>query len=419
VTDDPLALGLRRMQRIALALLAAAALLYGLAVTQEHRHPAWAYVAAFAEAAMVGAIADWFAVVALFRHPLGLPIPHTAIVPANKARIGRRLGDFIVQHFLAPAPLVQRLQAWDPAARLAQWLSQPEPAARVAAHASGALLHLLAALDDERVQRFVEGAVGRRLQQLDVAPLAGRLLQGLTAEGRHQDLLDLLMRQLGERLQDESVKARLAEMIGAELRYLRYVGLDQVAASLATDKLINSVGRLLDEMAADRDHALRQRFDAAVDRFIQRLQHDPALQDRGRTLMAELATQPALRDALAELWRDLRRWLEEGLRGDDGALRERLAEQVQRLGRRLDGDAALRDWLNGELVQAAPRWLDRWRPQIGDYIAVQVEAWDTAALSSELERHIGRDLQFVRINGTLVGGLVGLGIHSVTVWLRG
>ncbi len=407
------------MKRIAVALLIAAALLYALAMALEARHPAWPYVAAFAEAAMVGAVADWFAVVALFRHPMGLPIPHTAIIPRNKARIGSNLANFICNHFLSTPQVLEKLKAFDPAGRLAHWLADPKHADVVGDHLASAARYGLNALDDARVQRFIRHTVIARLEQFDVSHLAGQMLEVLTVERRHQALLDDVLQRLAHLLEDETLQAKVAEMIAAEVKYLRFVGLDNMAGRMATGKIIAGIGRLIGEMGEDPAHPLRVQFDGAVAEFIERLKNDPALRLRGEQLKREVLAHPAWADYLQGLWSELIGWLQADLAKPDSTIRHRIARMARTFGDKLEKDAAMRQWINDQIVQAAPPWIDRYREDIRSYIVTVVARWDAADMTRELERNIGRDLQFVRINGTLVGGLIGLLIHAVTQWVRG
>jgi uncharacterized membrane-anchored protein YjiN (DUF445 family) len=407
---------LAAMKRIALGLLALAALLYAAARALEPRHPAWGYAAAFAEAAMVGAIADWFAVVALFRHPLRLPIPHTAIIPANKRRIGENLAGFICHNFLGTEQVLRKLRSFDPAQRLAGWLAEPAHAAQVGRYLVAAARYGLDAFDDARVRSFLHELVVTRLARIDVAQVAGEVLDVLTADRRHQALLDEVLRQVAKLLDNAEVKARIAAVVADELKLLRYVGLDAIAGKLATEKILGGVGRVLAEMGEDAEHPLRLRFDEFVQRFIARLKDDPELRLRGERIKHDVLAQPALAEYLHGLWQELLAWLHADLAREDSSVAARIAEGARALGTRLEADAAMREWINDQIVAAAPRWIERYRDDIGRYIASRVDEWNTAELTAELERNIGRDLQFVRINGTLVGGLVGLAIHSVTVW---
>jgi uncharacterized membrane-anchored protein YjiN (DUF445 family) len=410
---------LQRMKRVALGLLCAAALLYALASALHGQHPAWGYVAAFAEAAMVGAIADWFAVVALFRHPLGLPIPHTAIIPSNKDRIGAKLAGFICNNFLGTEQVLAKLRAFDAASRIAEWLARPASGEKLGEWGVAATRYGLSAFDDERVRAFMGRAAAAGLEKIDLSRLTGQALDALTAGGRHQALLDDVLQQVAGLLEGEEVQAHITEAIAREIKTLRYVGLDQVAAKLATRKIVAAVARTIAELAAEPGHPMRKRFDHFVDDFVVRLKLDPEFQQRGEQIRAELMAHPALGDYLHGLWGELLAWLHDDLGRGDSTIRRRIASMAGALGARLQADEAIRRWINEQIEAAAPLAIERYREDIRRYIEERVAEWNAEEMTVELERNIGRDLQFIRINGTLVGGLVGLLIHTATQLLRG
>ncbi|MFH0133865.1 DUF445 domain-containing protein [Variovorax sp. VaC1] len=410
---------LRRMKRVALGLLCTAALLYAVASALHAQHPAWGYVAAFAEAAMVGAIADWFAVVALFRRPLGLPIPHTAIIPSNKDRIGAKLAGFICNNFLSTAQVLAKLRQFDAAGRIADWLARPASGQKLGEWGVAATRYGLSAFDDERVRDFMGRAAAAGLAKIDLSRLTGQALDALTAGGRHQALLDDVLQQVADLLDGEEVQAHITEAIAREIKTLRYVGLDQVAAKLATRKIVAAVARTIGELAAEPDHPMRRRFDHFVDDFVVRLKLDPEFQQRGEQIRAELIAHPALGDYLHGLWGELLAWLHDDLGRGDSTIRQRIASMAGALGTRLQADEPIRRWINEQIEAAAPLAIERYREDIRRYIEERVGEWNAEEMTLELERNIGRDLQFIRINGTLVGGLVGLLIHTVTQLLRG
>lgn len=409
---------LARMQFIALGLLVAAGLLYLAASALTGRHPAWGYVAAFSEAAMVGAIADWFAVVALFRRPLGLPIPHTAVIPSNKDRIGENLATFICANFLGTPQVLEKIARLGVGARLADWLADARHAEQVATQLGAALHYVLTAFDDRRVRHFFGGAVLKQLERLDGATLASRLLDALTTRRHHQALLDAVLRKIASVLDDEALKSHLADIVATEVQYLRVVGLDRVAGRYATTKMVSGVIRLVGEMADDADHPLRQEFDAFVVGLIARLKDEPELRTRFAAMQRELLATPALARQLRDLWSELVAWARSDLESTDSTLRERAVAGVRRVGEKLRDDAPMRAWIDEQLLAAAPRWIERYREDIRRYIVARVAEWNADEMTRELERNIGRDLQFIRINGTLVGGLVGLGIHAATQLAR-
>jgi len=406
------------MKWIALALLCGAAVLYALASAMQPRHAAWGYLAAFSEAAMVGAIADWFAVVALFRHPLGLPIPHTAIIPSNKDRIGENLATFICANFLSTQQVLQKIAHFDAAGRLAAWLSDPAHVQRATVHLSEAMRYALGALDDPRVSEFFRAAVLEQVNDLDTATLGGQIIEVLTTDRRHQGVLDAVLRRLAAVLDDEGLKAQVSEVIANEVKYLRYVGLDNAAGRYATNKLVAGLTRLVSEMAEDPDHPLRLQFDGFVVSFARRLKTDVELRARVEAIKQVLLASPSMSGYLRGVWSDIIAWVQGDLARDESMLRQRVADAILMVGERLRSDAAMQDWINEQLMAQAPRWVSRYREDIRQYIVARVASWNAQEMTDELERNIGRDLQFIRINGTLVGGLVGLVIHSATELAR-
>lgn len=405
-----------RMKALALVLLLAAAVIYVGATLAGQRHPVWGYVAAAAEAAMIGALADWFAVVALFRHPMGLPIPHTRILPANKDRLGLRLAEFLDQHFLTRERVDEALSRWDMTGDLVRWLAEPLHRERVAAWLADALPDVLAALQRAPVPAWVARASRRLVHELDVAALGGQALQALTEHRHHQRWFDSLAAELAGWAARESVQERLADAIARELAKLRYVGLDQVAARLATRKLVAALTRMLEEAAADPQHEWRLRFDAWLGQAAQRLQSDADWQAQAADWRDTWLAQPRWDETVQAWWIDLAERLRADLRAPDSRLQAHLGGLVDTLAGQLASDEALRDGLNRQMRQALLSALDRSRPAIVDFVAERVRAWDADEMSAVLELNIGRDLQFIRINGTVVGALVGLLLHAATQW---
>ncbi len=406
------------MKRVALAMLITAGLVYLLATLFGGNHPAWGYVAAFAEAAMVGAMADWFAVVALFRHPLHLPIPHTAIIPANKQQIGNKLATFICDNFLSTPQVLAKIEEFDPAGRLALWLSQRENARHVGAVSVFGARYALDAFEDERVHTFLSRAATKGLGTVDLAGLCSDVLDTLTEGGRHQELLDEVLRQVATWIETESVQERITNAMAREVRALRWVKLDQVAARLATGKIVAAVASTISEVAGQADHPVRQHVDRYAREFIHRLKHDDALRERIMRWRADALAKPAFNRYLRSVWAQMLDWLRADLAREDSSIGRRIAAMASSLGKQLAEDARTRQWINEQITLGAPRAIERYREDIRRYIENRVEQWNTEEMTQELEHNIGRDLQFIRINGTLVGGLVGLGIHILTEFLR-
>ena len=405
---------LARMKALALGLLLLAVVIYVVATVLTPHHPAWAYVAAAAGAAVVGALADWFAVVALFRHPLGLPIPHTAIIVANKDRLGAQLARFLGTHFLTAEHVRPMLARWDVGQELGRWLAQPESAARVGRWLQQATPALLNALDQTLVRQWVAQLAQRLLRQVDVATLGGQALAALTQHGHHQQWLNGLLQQMAHWAEQDTVQEQLTERIAGELKQLKYVGLDQMAARLATRKLVAALTHTLADVAADPQHELRHRFDDWMAQSIQRLQTDADWQARVATWRDAWLDQPQWNEPIEAWWHEVMQRLANEAQQPDNALAGRYASVVQTAGRQLLADATLREWLNTQAQQVLLRALEGSRDNIVGFVAQRVEAWDAHDMSRVLEDHIGRDLQFIRINGTLVGALVGLLLHAAT-----
>ncbi len=410
---------LARMKLLAVGLLMLAALVYVVATLLEPRHAAWGYVAAAAEAAMIGALADWFAVVALFRHPLGLPIPHTAIIPANKDRLGRRLAEFLDQHFLTRERVDEALGRWDMASDLARWLGDPGRAQRLARGICDATPDILATLDRQPVRTWLSGLAQRLLREVDLATLGGQAIEALTGQRHHQRWLDGLLDELAAWAARDSVQERLTEVLARELAQLRYVGLDQVAARMATRKLVAALTRTLAEVAADPEHEWRHRFDVWVERTASRLQDDPQWQAQVAAWRDAWLDQPRWHAPVEAWWHDFIARLRQDAKATDSKLLEHVLTLLQALGHQLEADDGLREGLNRQMRAVLLSALERGRPTIVDFVGERVQAWDASEMSTVLESHIGRDLQFIRINGTVVGALVGLTLHAVTeAWLR-
>ena len=401
-----------RMQRFALLLLVCAAVVFVVALFLERSH-SWAwlgYVRAAAEASLVGGVADWFAVTALFRHPLGIPIPHTAIVPARKDRIGRALGNFVQQNFLDRAVVAYKLSSLRLGDRAAQWLSEPANARSVTRVVAHALTSATNVLRDEDVQSFLERTVGDRARSVQVAPLLGRALRLLTADGRHQELLDEAL----------SLAARATEandtLIREKVQEQTPWWIPNVVDRRISDRVVTGIGRTLAEVSDNPDHPLRHRFDEAVQSFIERLQSSPETIARAEALKQELLADAAIREFAGTIWSDIKRKLKEyALRTEQEHFESgRLENAIATLAHNALQDPALSEKLNSWVDQAVLAAVDASRGEIAQLISSTVSAWDPRETSRRIELQIGRDLQFVRINGTIVGGMVGLLLYALT-----
>jgi uncharacterized membrane-anchored protein YjiN (DUF445 family) len=410
LTEADLAKGaaLRRMKWIAAGLLVAAAMVFVLTRALTDGKGVSGYVEAFAEAAMVGALADWFAVTALFRHPLGLPIPHTAIIPKRKDQIGRTLGEFVQGEFMTPEVISQRLRGFGVAGRLGSWLSDDANAVRASAALGDAMRAALEVLDDEEVQTAIEQIVERRVRATPIAPLVGRMIDIGVDGGHHQQLLDAILTSVGTFLDDNTAVMR--QKLERESPWWVPESIDDRIFA----KILNGVQSFLDEVGGDHHHPMRRSIDDRVATFAERLRTDPAMLAKGEELKEQVLAHPEVRAWLASLWGELKRNLDLASGDPSSELRGRLTVGVQRLGHRLATDPELAGKVDDWVQRAVTHIVGEYRGEVADLIATTVERWDAESTSRKMELQVGRDLQFIRINGTIVGGLAGVVIHALS-----
>jgi uncharacterized membrane-anchored protein YjiN (DUF445 family) len=408
VTDLDRQRALRRMKLVATSLLVAAAVVY--IVARANEGPAWlGYVEAFAEAAMVGALADWFAVTALFRYPLGLPIPHTAIIPRRKDQIGRSLGQFVQDHFLTKEVLTERIRGAHIGRRLGQWLHEPANAERAGEVIVDALRGTIEVLDDRDVQDAIGGLVQRRLEDTPVAPLVGRAIDVAVEGGHHQRLLDAVLTGLSSFLSDN--RAALRTRLEAESPWWIPEPVDERIFR----KIFNGVQRFLADVAANPEHEFRIAIDARIRTFAERLREDPVMLAKGEEVKRDLLAHRDVQAWLQSLWGELKQALLDAAADPQSELRRRLNVGLARAGGRVIEDQELQAKLDGWVERAAGYVVENYRGEAAALISTTVERWDSADTSRRIELQVGRDLQFIRINGTVVGGLAGLAIHAITV----
>lgn len=403
---------LKLMQRTALGLLLGMAVLYVLALSQRHIHPAVGFVVAFAEAAMIGAIADWFAVVALFRHPMGIPIWHTAIIPSKKDDIGRNLGEFMENHFLSEEALSKRLREADPAGVLSSWLVAANTAPKLGHAMAKAFDKILLSLDDAQISRIFGEIVSKQLGQLDVSATAGKVADLLILERKHQDLLDGVLQGVADYLSDERNQPQISEFLIAA------VGTDNViykkAISSFSPRLMRSLNQFTVAVQGNDTHPLRKKFDVWVENFILRLKADPDWQDGIARYQQETLDSPQVSALLNSIWGVIKLRLQADLSRDDPVIGAQLGTLLRKLGTTLAADAVWREWLNEAIESGSASLIRQYRGEVGKFIEGQLAQWTKEEMSQRIELAIGRDLQFIRINGTLVGGLVGVIIHALT-----
>ncbi|WP_394662085.1 DUF445 domain-containing protein [uncultured Pantoea sp.] len=409
---------LKRSKQLALALLLAAAATF--IVTLFLPANFWVLgVKAIAEAAMVGALADWFAVVALFRRvPLPLIARHTAIIPRNKDRIGENLGRFVQEKFLDTDSLLALIRRNNPAQLLAQWLNAPGNADRVGRHLLQVMRGFLDLTDDARIQQFMRRAVHRALDKVDLTQSSAMILDSLTKNNRHQALLDAAIEQLLQLLHKPGTREFFALQIvrwlkrehPVKAKVLPTEWLGEHSATLVA----NAVDSILDEVARDQGHELRLGFNRAVQRLIDRLKSDPEMAARAESVKQWLKEDESLNRYIGELWQDLRAWLKRDLSSDDSRVQERVRLAALWLGETLLADEALRSSMNQHLEDAARSVAPEFAAFLTRHISDTVKSWDARDMSQQIELNIGRDLQFIRINGTLVGGTIGLLLYLLS-----
>jgi uncharacterized membrane-anchored protein YjiN (DUF445 family) len=401
---------LRRMRGVASGLLLVMAAVLVGAVAYEPRHPWLIWVEAFAEAAVVGAVADWFAVVALFRHPLGLPIPHTAIVPRNKDRIGSELGKFVEQNFLTPENIVAKLTELDLVGHVVLWLAEREHSRRVAATFREFLPRLLAAVDDAEIERLIAGIAAARIAAIDLAKAAGAILAVVTAGDRHQVVLDHILRQFGQWLHRNRtlIKQKFGEQSSFTPRFVD---------SYIVDRFVDGVIDLIGEVAVTPDHELRLTFDAALHEFIARLRFEPRFQARAEALKREILHAVAVDKFIGAIWTEIKHQILADAASEASVIETQLVEARQRLAGAIAADRARRDRLNVGVCAVFEAGLVRFRHQFSRLIEEVVRRWDARDVAEKIELEVGSDLQFIRLNGTIVGGTVGLLLQAALVLL--
>ena len=402
------------MRLFATGMLVAMAGLFVVARYFQTMHPAWGYVLAFAEAGMIGGMADWFAVTALFRHPLGIPIPHTAIIPENKDRIADTMAAFLQENFLTPQVVARRLHATNIAAAAGSWLADPRESngGRVRAGAAELLAQVLESLDPERLGGQVRGGLVRQLGKLEIAPLLGQLVETAIADRRHLAVIDSLVRWTGLTLEDneELVRDLIHRRANA---VLRWTGLDETLATSVLDGLY----KLLAEVIVTPDHPLRAKIEEGLAKLAADLRSDPDLRARVERMKDELLANPAVSTWWQGVWERLRTGLLKRLRQNDAKIGSQFAEALAELGATLRDDPRMQRQVNRFARRTLVGVASRYGDQIVRLVSETVKRWDAATVTERIESAVGRDLQFIRINGTLVGGLVGVVIHTFDVLL--
>jgi uncharacterized membrane-anchored protein YjiN (DUF445 family) len=413
--DEEKRRGVRRMKITATAALLLVAVVYVLATWGRHSGAGgWTgYVAAAAEAGMVGALADWFAVTALFRHPLGIPIPHTAIIPNKKDQLGASLGQFVGENFLSAGVVRARLRGIGIGRRVGAWLSEPDHADRVTAELATALRGALTVLRDSDVQAVVGEAITRRANAAEIAPGIGKTLDRIVADGAHHRAVDLICSRGLEWLVAHEGSVMDAVQGGAPGWTPRFVD------RRIGDRVYKELVRFVTEMRDMPSHPARGAIDRFLNDFASDLQSDTDTRNKVEHMKSDLLARPEVQDVIASAWSSVRAMIMSAAEDDHSQLRLRARASLLSLGRRLATDERLQSKLEGWIEDAAAYVVSTYRGEITSLITDTVKSWDADDTSKKIEAHIGRDLQFIRINGTVVGALAGLLIYTVSQALGG
>lgn len=395
------------MKRVATLLLIVAAVVFVIAKVNEDEGAWVGYVRAVAEAAMVGALADWFAVTALFRHPLRLPIPHTAIIPKRKDEIGRSLGDFVESNFLTAEVIDERLSGAQIGRRAGEWLAAPANASRAGDAVSDVLRGALEVLDDREIQQGLEHLIESRVRATPVTPLVGKAIDLTVEGGHHQRLLDAVLIGVGGFLDDNQVTFR--KRLDEESPWWVPEPIDD----RVFNKIFTAVSSFLSDVGNDPNHEIRGSVDTRVVAFADRLRSDPELLAKGEALKEEMLDHPEVRRWIDSLWTETKRGMISAADDPQSELRVRLVNSLQQLGERLAADPEMQRKIDRWVSDALAYLVENYRTEVSDIIASTVAKWDGESTAEKMELQVGRDLQFIRINGTIVGGLAGLVIHAV------
>ncbi len=407
--EDEKRRGLRKMKLVALSfLLGATAVFLAMSFWQAAGAPAWAgYVRAAAEAGMVGALADWFAVTALFRHPLGIRIPHTAIIPTRKDAIGDSLGDFVGANFLSEQVVRERLRRVGVAKRLGGWVAEDANADRVTAEVATVVRGVVAVLRDEDVQAVMEQAVVTRVVAVPWGPPLGKLLAGVFSDGAHHKLVDLMCDRAYEWVKDNHTSVLRVVSDRAPTWSPKFVD------SMVADKVYGEVLSFTWLVKTDPNHPMRLAIDKFLGEFAADLQTDPKLMERAEQVKQQVLEHREVQNVIGSAWTTAKRMLLDAAEDPSSELRKRVREGLISLGTRLSEDDALREKVDSWLEGAAAYVVINYRNEITTLITDTVQRWDAEETSRKIELQVGRDLQFIRINGTVVGALAGLLIYTV------
>ncbi|MGL5167588.1 MAG: DUF445 domain-containing protein [Afipia sp.] len=406
---------LRRIKALATLVLAGCVVVLIIAKVMERVHPGFGFVAAFAEAATIGGLADWYAVVALFRRPLGLPIPHTAIIQQNQHRIAEKLGEFIEVHFLSPLPVDAKLREVDFARFISDWLTDPKKSSDLARFVLRLLPEALAAAETSGLKSFVTRRAVTQLQSIDLAPLAAGTLRGFIAEGRHKGMLDDLLTAIHDSINKPETLALIREKIRNELpTLLKFYRADKFLMK----KVAASATSFFEEVRTDPHHPFRGEIDRILLTLPDKLTHDKAYANRIDGLKRDLLARPELAALANDIWANVQAFIDRNASGESNVLQHHLTNMFVEAGTQLAADSEMRAEINKGIVVVLRSFIADQKSGVSRFISDQVKSWDMKQLINLIEINIGKDLQYIRFNGALIGGLAGLALHTAEVFIK-
>ncbi|EKS41907.1 DUF445 domain-containing protein [Afipia broomeae] len=406
---------LRRVKMLATLVLAGCVVVLIIAKAMERVHPGFGFLAAFAEAATIGGLADWYAVVALFRRPLGLPIPHTAIIQQNQHRIADKLGEFIEVHFLSPAPVDAKLREVDFASFISAWLTDPKKSSDLARFVLRLLPEALAAAETSGLKSYFTRRIVTQLQSVDLAPLAAGTLRGFIAEGRHKGMLDDLLQAIHESINKPETLELIREKIRNELpTLLKFYRADKFLLK----RVAASATSFFEEVRSDPQHPFRGEVDRILLTLPDKLANDKTYADRIDGLKRDLLARPELAALTRDIWANIKAFIDRSASGESNVLQHHLANVFLEAGRQLAADSEMRAEINGGIVAVLRSFIADQKSGVSRFIADQVKSWDMKQLINLIEINMGKDLQYIRFNGALIGGLAGVALHTAEVVIK-
>lgn len=401
---------LARMKTVATALLAASVAIAVAAQALAPFHWAFSYVAAWAEASAVGGLADWYAIVALFRHPLGIPIPHTAIIATNRTRIAESFGDFVRDQFLQPGPIVQRLQSVDFAALAAEWIADDRRSTTLSRFVLSLAPEALVAVEETGLKTFVAGRALEQLKALELAPFAAKLFTAAIEDGRHQRLFDEVLVGLHRLLSDDDTLNAIREKVRRKLPALFNLFR---ADAILVKRFVALISQAIDEAKDDPTHPFRRDFDRLAREFVEKLASSEDYAAKAEQLKQEFLARPEIGDLAEGLWRSFVKFVDEDAQSDNSLLQRHIADFLADVGRKLAREPQMRSDINIGAVKTLQTFIENNRQEVARFVTDQIKSWDVERMTDIIELNIGRDLQYIRLNGTFVGGLAGLGLFAL------